>query len=53
MLKLRNLNLQVKDCQQIGKVISDFKFITELDLSHTNLSLACAKEIADGLMRAK
>ena len=42
-----------EDCKAIGKVLSDFKNIRELDLSNTQISLEHSKEIADGLMRAK
>jgi len=41
------------DAKALGKVLSDFKFIKELDLSNTSMSSDQSKEIADGLMRAK
>mmetsp|Transcript_34673 Transcript_34673/g.53118 ORF Transcript_34673/g.53118 Transcript_34673/m.53118 type:complete len:432 (-) Transcript_34673:998-2293(-) len=45
--------LSLEDCKGIGKVLSDFKSIVELNLSNTQLVNVKAKEIADGLMRAK
>lgn len=53
VLKINNQNLQLKDAQVIGKILSDFKNIQELDLVNTYLDQSKAKEIADGLMRAK
>ena len=41
------------DCKAIGKVLSEFKQIRELNLSDCGLRTDIAKEIADGLMRAK
>ena len=37
----------------LNKVLTDFKFIQELDLTDCKLTVPCGKEIADGLMRAK
>jgi len=45
--------LSNNDCRGIGKVLSDFKLIRELNLSNTHIDNASAKDIADGLMRAK
>lgn len=52
-LKVRNTTITMDDAKAIGKVLADFKFIRELDVSKANLSVDTAKEIADGLMRAK
>jgi hypothetical protein len=49
----KNQKLELADCKAIGKVLSDFKFIKELDLTGTNLTTSYSKEIADGLIRAK
>jgi hypothetical protein len=53
VLKFRDLVLSVADAKAIGKVLSDFKLIRELDLTNSNLNLNTTKDIADGLMRAK
>ena len=43
-----------KNCASIiGKVLSDFKHVAELDVRQCNIGMDAAKEIADGLMRAK
>jgi hypothetical protein len=54
------ISLQVSRCvispdeaKAIGKVLADFKFIRELDISAAQLDANTGKEIADGLMRAK
>lgn len=41
------------DCKAIGRVLSDFKNIRELVLVESLLLTSTAKDIADGLMRAK
>lgn len=41
------------DTKAIGKILSDFKRIKELDISNCNLTHLTAQDIADGLMRAK
>jgi hypothetical protein len=43
----------VIDAKALGKVLSDFKFIRELDFSDADMNASISKEIADGLMRAK
>lgn len=53
VIKFTNLILTQKDAQAIGKVLSDFKNIIEVDVTNTGLDHDKAKEIADGLMRAK
>lgn len=53
VLKINNQALQLKDAQTIGKILSDFKNIQEIDLRNCYLDAQKAKEIADGLMRAK
>jgi hypothetical protein len=53
VIKINNCNISKKEATSIGKVLSDFKSIRELDLSNNNMSQEVAKEIADGLMRAK
>lgn len=53
VIKITKCNISKKEATSIGKVLSDFKHIKELDLSDNNLSNVIAKEIADGLMRAK
>eukprot|EP00347_Sterkiella_histriomuscorum_P023864 403333121 len=53
VLKINNQVLQLKDAQCIGKILSDFKNIQEIDLRNCYLDSSKAKEIADGLMRAK
>lgn len=45
--------LNQETCKTIGKILSDYKNIRELDLSRSNIYQTYAKEIADGLMRAK
>lgn len=52
-LKCNNTILSIEEAKAIGKVLADFKFIKELDVSKANLDLNTSKEIADGLMRAK
>jgi hypothetical protein len=53
VLKIVNNVISLKDAQTIGKVLSDFKNIQEIDVTNSGLDFAKAKEIADGLMRAK
>jgi len=52
-LKFNGVSLNINDAKAIGKVLTDFKQIRELDISDCGLVLATVKEIADGLMRAK
>ena len=53
VLKINEKAISLKDAQTIGRVLSDFKCITEIDLTNCQLDQAKSKEIADGLMRAK
>ena len=53
MLKFRNCRLTAYDVAAIGKVLADFKWVRELDLTNCFLDNSKVKEIADGLMRAK
>jgi hypothetical protein len=53
VLDFSNNTLQVTDCKGIGKILSDFKFVKELNVKSTLIGAPQAKEIADGLMRAK
>ena len=53
MINLKDNNISVVDAKALGKVLSDFKLIKEVDLSNTQIGSAQSKEIADGLMRAK
>jgi Ran GTPase-activating protein (RanGAP) involved in mRNA processing and transport len=53
ILKINDTNLTVKDAQTVGRVLSDFKSIQELDLTNCSLDQQKSKDIADGLMRAK
>lgn len=53
MLKINKTSMTIKDVQTIGRILSDFKQIQELDLSGCFLDQTQSKEIADGLMRAK
>jgi hypothetical protein len=52
-LKVNKGQLSADDAKAIGKILADFKFIRELDISNTSLDVNTSKEIADGLMRAK
>ena len=45
--------MSLHDCKAIGKILSDFMHIKELEITNSRFSDAHAKEIADGLMRAK
>ena len=53
VLTMTHTQLNRADCKGIGKVLSDFKFIKELNLENCGLTNANQQEIADGLMRAK
>jgi hypothetical protein len=53
VLKFNNLPLTSNDAKAIGKVLSDFKSIRELDIDSASLNINTTKDIADGLMRAK
>lgn len=53
VLKINDYPLMAKDTKAIGKFLSNYNSIKELDLSRTSMSTDVAKEIADGLMRAK
>lgn len=54
ILNFSDNHLTVNDFKAIGKILTEFKFIKELRLRSTHLSVANgSKDIADGLMRAK
>lgn len=53
ILKINHFQLTQNNCKAIGKILSDFKNIRELDLTNSALTTSSSKEIADGLMRAK
>jgi len=53
VLKFNHTSLLPAEAKAIGKVLADFKNISELDISYCNLNSTKAKDIADGLMRAK
>ena len=53
MLNVANNAISQADAKAIGKVLTDFRCIRELNVSNANLNAATTKEIADGLMRAK
>jgi len=53
ILNFRDNALTTNDAKAIGKVLSSYKHIKELDLSNTSITVTQGKEIADGLMRAK
>lgn len=52
-LQVSRCAISPDEAKAIGKVLADFKFIKELDISQTQLDANTGKEIADGLMRAK
>ena len=53
ILNFKNNSLQILQAKALGKVLSDFKNIKEIDLSNACITTQLGKEIADGLMRAK
>ena len=53
ILQINDTTLSSIDCIAIGKILSDFKNIRELDLRRSNISSTNIKDIADGMMRAK
>lgn len=53
VLKITNYQIKRDESKAIGKYLSDHLSMKELDLTDTQLSTDCAKDIADGLMRAK
>jgi Ran GTPase-activating protein (RanGAP) involved in mRNA processing and transport len=53
VLHIQNVYVNKALATYIGKVLTDHKFVQELNLTNTNLDLSTIKEIADGLMRAK
>eukprot|EP00831_Metopus_contortus_P031985 TRINITY_DN25959_c0_g1_i1.p1 TRINITY_DN25959_c0_g1~~TRINITY_DN25959_c0_g1_i1.p1 ORF type:complete len:1431 (-),score=259.64 TRINITY_DN25959_c0_g1_i1:38-4204(-) len=53
VLKFNGLYVTQPIASAINKIITDFKFVRELDLRNCKLTVTCGKEIADGLMRAK
>mmetsp|Transcript_9279 Transcript_9279/g.14046 ORF Transcript_9279/g.14046 Transcript_9279/m.14046 type:complete len:160 (-) Transcript_9279:96-575(-) len=48
-----NPNMVYDSFKSIGKILSDFRHITELNLSYNRIQSQAAKEIADGMVRAK
>lgn len=53
VLKMSDLALTKGMATAVAKMLSENKKLVELDLSRDNMSMPVAKEIADGLMRAK
>lgn len=53
VIKMKGLYVTQPIAAVLNKVLTDFKYIQELDLSDCKLTVPCGKEIADGLMRAK
>ena len=53
VIKFVDFDLSLHDCKAIGKILSDFLHIKELEISNSKIGDQHAKEIADGLMRAK
>ena len=53
VLRFRHMRLSKVVAQAINRILTDFKFIQELDLKDCQLDIAQVKEVADGLMRAK
>lgn len=45
--------IDLTTAKSIGKILSDYKHIRELNFTKSNIHSTYAKEIADGLMRAK
>ena len=52
-LNFSNTCLSSDDAKAIGKVLADFRFIREVNLTDSGLNQNTTKDIADGLMRAK
>ena len=53
VISMKGLYVSYQIAAILNKVLTDFKFIQELDLTDCKLNVQCGKEIADGLMRAK
>jgi len=53
VLDFSNNKISTADAKAIGKVLTDFRNIRELNMNNSNLDHTTTKEIADGLMRAK
>jgi len=53
VISMKGLFINNQIASILNKVLTDFKFIQELDLTDCKLNVQCGKEIADGLMRAK
>ncbi len=53
VITMKGLYVNYQIASILNKVLTDFKFIQELDLTDCKLNVQCGKEIADGLMRAK
>ncbi len=52
-LHFAKCTLNFDTCKNIGKILSDYKNVRELDLTGSYILQQYSKEIADGLMRAK
>lgn len=53
VLSFKHIFLTQHDAKAIGKVLTTFVDIRELDLTDTNITVTHGKEIADGLIKAK
>ena len=53
VLSFKHIFLSLHDAKAIGKVLTTFSDIRELDLTDTNITVSHSKEIADGLIKAK
>ena len=53
VLDVSDNTLTQQDAKAIGKCLTDFKGVRELNISRTGLNTDKTKELADGLMRAK
>lgn len=53
ILKFANSGITQAESKAIGKVLADFIDVREVDLTNCKLRLEHAKDIADGIMRAK
>ncbi len=53
VIKMRGMYVTQPIASVLNKVLTDFKFIQEVDLTDCKLTVPCGKEVADGLMRAK
>ena len=53
VLDVSHNTISIADAKAIGKCLTDFKGIRELNVSNAQLNTSTTKELADGLMRAK